>query len=314
LPLSSFHHHHHHHRQFPHELITYGGNGSAFSNWAQYHLTMKYLSEMTETQTLCLHSGHPMGLFPSNADAPRLIITNGMVVPNYSTREMYEHMYAIGVSQYGQMTAGSFCYIGPQGIVHGTTLTLLNAGRKFLGLGSSDGEGGGKGGGGDGGDGGGEGGTSLNGKLFVTAGLGGMSGAQPKAAVICGAVAIVAEVDGAAVEKRFNQGWVLEKTDDLDECLKLAKNAMKEKRGTSIAFHGNVVDLWERLAADAVQEEGEKTENEKLVPHLGSDQTSCHNPFGGGYYPVDVGACVRTCVRCCWREERESGFMFIFHL
>mmetsp|Transcript_40866 Transcript_40866/g.94137 ORF Transcript_40866/g.94137 Transcript_40866/m.94137 type:complete len:237 (-) Transcript_40866:19-729(-) len=185
--------------QFPGELVTYGGNGSAFSNWAQYLLTMKYLSTMTDEQTLALYSGHPMGLFPSNKDAPRLVVTNGMVIPNYSSRDDYERLYATGVSQYGQMTAGSFCYIGPQGIVHGTTLTLLNAGRKYLGV------------------------EGLGGKLYVTAGLGGMSGAQPKAGVITGAVTIVAEISREAVEKRHAQGWVDVWTESLDECLQLAK-------------------------------------------------------------------------------------------
>lgn len=255
--------------QFPHELITYGGNGSAFSNWAQYRLTMQHLSAMTDHQTLCLHSGHPMGLFPSHPNAPRLVVTNGMVVPNYSSRADYEEMYCAGVSQYGQMTAGSFCYIGPQGIVHGTTLTLLNAGRKYLGTADS-----------------------LQGKLFVTAGLGGMSGAQAKAAVIAGGVAIVAEVDENAVAKRHRQGWVLARTSDLDECLAWARAALAQGRATSIAYRGNVVDLWERLASDAA------THNQDLptagqtasclVPELGSDQTSCHNPFGGGYIPVGL--------------------------
>ena len=258
--------------QFPHELVTYGGNGSAFSNWAQYRLTMQHLSAMTDHQTLCLHSGHPMGVFPSHPDAPRLVVTNGMVVPNYSSREDYEEMYCAGVSQYGQMTAGSFCYIGPQGIVHGTTLTLLNAGRKYLNTRDS-----------------------LQGKLFVTAGLGGMSGAQAKAAVIAGGVAIVAEVDKNAVEKRHRQGWVLEKTSDLDECLELARAALSQGRATSIAYHGNVVDLWERFATDATKQKNEASGGHThssppacLIPELGSDQTSCHNPFAGGYFPVGV--------------------------
>jgi urocanate hydratase len=256
--------------QFPHELITYGGNGSAFSNWAQYRLTMQHLSAMTDHQTLCLHSGHPMGVFPSHPDAPRLVVTNGMVVPNYSSREDYEEMYCAGVSQFGQMTAGSFCYIGPQGIVHGTTLTLLNAGRKYLGTRDS-----------------------LQGKLFVTAGLGGMSGAQAKAAVIAGGVAIVAEVDKNAVEKRYRQGWVLEKTSDLDECLDLARAAIAQGRATSIAYHGNVVDLWERFAMEATKRRdlpsGEQQSSSAcIIPELGSDQTSCHNPFAGGYFPVGL--------------------------
>eukprot|EP00041_Stephanoeca_diplocostata_P028142 m.787861 g.787861 ORF g.787861 m.787861 type:complete len:1143 (-) comp23309_c1_seq2:1400-4828(-) len=238
--------------QYPHELVTYGGNGSAFSNWAQYHLTMAYLSRMEENQTLVLNSGHPQGLFTSHADAPRLSITNGLTIPNYSTRSEYERMYAQGVSQYGQMTAGSFCYIGPQGIVHGTTLTLLNAGRKYLGV------------------------DSLQGKLFVTAGLGGMSGAQAKAAVVAGSVTIVAEVKEAALSKRHAQGWVVERAEDLDDCFARARAAVREKRATSIAYHGNVVDLWEALA------------DSDVAVDLGSDQTSCHDPFGGGYYPVGM--------------------------
>jgi len=245
--------------QFPGELVTYGGNGSAFSNWAQYHLTMFYLSTMTDEQTLMLYSGHPMGLFPSHKDAPRMVVTNGMVIPNYSSRDDYERMYACGVSQYGQMTAGSFCYIGPQGIVHGTTLTLLNAGRKYLGV------------------------EGLAGKLYVTAGLGGMSGAQPKAGVITGAVSIVAEISREAVDKRHAQGWVDVKTDDLDECLRLAKEAKAAGRALSIAYCGNVVDVWERLA------ELKLSGNDAgLEVDLGSDQTSCHNPFTGGYYPVGL--------------------------
>ncbi|EGG22531.1 urocanate hydratase [Cavenderia fasciculata] len=238
--------------QFPHELITYGGNGSVFSNWAQYHLIMKYLSQMTDHQTLSMYSGHPMGLFPSLPSSPRLIITNGMVIPNYSSRQDYEKMYAIGVTQYGQMTAGSYCYIGPQGIVHGTTITLLNAGRKYLSI------------------------ESLAGKLFITSGLGGMSGAQAKAAVICGAIGVVAEVSLDAVTKRHKQGWVMEVYSDLDELINRIKLAKIEKKPLSIAYHGNVVDLWEKLAQSDVDVE------------LGSDQTSLHNPFNGGYYPVDI--------------------------
>ncbi|EFA78911.1 urocanate hydratase [Heterostelium album PN500] len=238
--------------QFPHELITYGGNGSVFQNWAQYHLVMKYLSEMTDNQTLSMYSGHPMGLFPSKPSSPRVIVTNGMVIPNYSSRADYERMYALGVSQYGQMTAGSYCYIGPQGIVHGTTITLLNAGRKYM---ASD---------------------DLRGKLFVTSGLGGMSGAQAKAAVICGAVGIVAEVNIDAVNKRHAQGWVLEVYSDLDKLIERIKSAKQEKKPMSIAYHGNVVDLWEKLVASDVDVE------------LGSDQTSLHNPYNGGYYPAEI--------------------------
>ncbi|KYQ89491.1 urocanate hydratase [Tieghemostelium lacteum] len=235
--------------QFPHELVTYGGNGSVFQNWAQYHLVMKYLSEMTEEQTLSIYSGHPMGLYPSTVNSPRVIVTNGMVIPNYSSRMDYERMYAQGVSQYGQMTAGSYCYIGPQGIVHGTTITLLNAGRKYLNIGD------------------------LRGRVFVTSGLGGMSGAQAKASVICGAIGIIAEINEAAVEKRYNQGWVLEKFRDIPALFTRVKKAIADKEALSIAYIGNVVDLWEELAKS------------DLHVDLGSDQTSLHNPFNGGYYP-----------------------------
>lgn len=238
--------------QYPHELITYGGNGSVFSNWAQYHNCMKLLSSMNDDQTLVLSSGHPMGLFQSSPEAPRVVVTNGMVVPNYSSRSEYERMYAQGVSQYGNMTAGSYCYIGPQGIVHGTTLTLLNAGRKYLGSGD------------------------LSGKIFVTAGLGGMSGAQAKAAVIAGCVAVIAEIKESALSKRYEQGWVEERAENLDDCIRRMISAKEQKRGTSIAYHGNVVDLWERLAKEGISVD------------LGSDQTSCHDPFGGGYYPVQL--------------------------
>lgn len=239
--------------QFPHELVTYGGNGSVFQNWAQYHVTMQYLCAMTEEQTLHLFSGHPHGLFPTAPNCPRLVITNGMVIPNYSRKEDLDRMNAMGVSQYGQMTAGSFCYIGPQGIVHGTTLTVLNAGRKYLG--SAD----------------------LAGKVYVTSGLGGMSGAQAKAAVICGAIGVVAEVSEFALKKRHEQGWVTERAVDLEDCISRIKVARKEKRAVSIAYLGNVVTLWERLC-----------EEEELIVELGSDQTSCHNPFNGGYYPVQI--------------------------
>jgi urocanate hydratase len=238
--------------QHPYELITYGGNGAVFQNWAQYRLTMKYLSEMTDEQTLVLYSGHPLGLFPSHRDAPRVVVTNGMVVPNHSTANDYDRLSALGVTSYGQMTAGSFMYIGPQGIVHGTVITLLNAGRKYLGTGEE----------------------ALAGRIFVTSGLGGMSGAQPKAAVIAGAVGIVAEVNPKAVKTRLDQGWVMEVETDLDRLLARADRARKAKEAVSIAYLGNVVDLWERLA------------KESFPIDLGSDQTSLHNPYGGGYYPA----------------------------
>jgi urocanate hydratase len=240
--------------QHPYELITYGGNGAVFQNWAQYRLTMKYLSEMTDEQTLVLYSGHPLGLFPSHKDAPRAVVTNGMVVPNHSTPDDYERLSALGVTSYGQMTAGSFMYIGPQGIVHGTAITLLNAGRKYLGTGDA----------------------GLAGRIFATSGLGGMSGAQAKAAVITGAVAIVAEVNPKAVKTRLDQGWVMEVESDLDRVISRAEKARRAKEAVSIAYSGNVVDLWERLA-----------EAGTLVD-LGSDQTSLHNPFAGGYYPVGM--------------------------
>ena len=239
--------------QHPHELITYGGNGAVFQNWAQYRLTMKYLSEMTDEQTLVLYSGHPMGLFPSHQDAPRVVVTNGMVIPNYSKPDDWERFNALGVSQYGQMTAGSFMYIGPQGIVHGTTITVLNAGRKI----SKHGEG-------------------LGGKLFITAGLGGMSGAQPKAANIAGCISITAEINPKATHTRYSQGWVDEVIDDLDKLVERVKVAREKKETVSIAFQGNVVDVWERFAEGDVPVE------------LGSDQTSLHNPWAGGYYPVGV--------------------------
>ena len=237
--------------QHPHELITYGGNGAVFQNWAQYRLTMKYLSEMTDEQTLVLYSGHPMGLFPSRRDAPRVVVTNGMVIPNYSKPDDWERFNALGVSQYGQMTAGSFMYIGPQGIVHGTTITVLNAGRKI----SKHGEG-------------------LAGKLFITAGLGGMSGAQPKAGDIAGCISVVAEVNPKATHTRYSQGWVDEVIDDLDRLVERVREAREKKEVVSIAYQGNVVDLWERFA------EGD------IPVELGSDQTSLHNPWAGGYYPV----------------------------
>lgn len=240
--------------QHPHELITYGGNGAVFQNWAQYLLTMKYLSEMTDEQTLVMYSGHPLGLFPSHPDAPRVVVTNGMVIPNYSKPDDWERFNALGVSQYGQMTAGSYMYIGPQGIVHGTTITVLNAGRKRL----KDGR------------------DNLGGMLFVSAGLGGMSGAQPKAGNIAGVVSIVAEINPKAVETRRRQGWVDEVYISLDELLRRAADARAKREAVSLAYQGNVVDLWERLADEGVNVD------------LGSDQTSLHNPWAGGYYPAGV--------------------------
>ncbi|MDX9907696.1 MAG: urocanate hydratase [Bacteroidales bacterium] len=239
--------------QHPHELITYGGNGAVFQNWAQYLLTMKYLSEMTNEQTLVMYSGHPLGLFPSHPDAPRVVVTNGMVIPNYSSQDDYERFNALGVSQYGQMTAGSYMYIGPQGIVHGTTITILNAGRRL-----------------DPGNG------SLAGKVFVTSGLGGMSGAQAKAAVIAGAVGVVAEVNPAAVSKRHEQGWVDEVFIDLDLLLARIQKARILREAVSIAYQGNIVDLWEKMA------------EQNFDVELGSDQTSLHNPWAGGYYPAGI--------------------------
>jgi urocanate hydratase len=236
--------------QHPHELITYGGNGAVFQNWAQYRLCMKYLAEMTDEQTLVMYSGHPMGLFPSHKDAPRVVVTNGMVIPNYSSRDDYERMNALGVSQYGQMTAGSFMYIGPQGIVHGTTITLMNAARMHP--------------------------TSNQMKLFVSSGLGGMSGAQPKAGVIAGMIAVVAEINPKAVKIRHKQGWVDEVFTDLGLLLKRIEQARKNSQAISLAYQGNVVDLWEFLAEREVEVD------------LGSDQTSLHNPFAGGYYPSGI--------------------------
>ncbi len=238
--------------QHPHELITYGGNGAVFQNWAQYLLTMQYLSQMTDRQTLVMYSGHPMGLFPSHPDAPRVVVTNGMVIPNYSKPDDWERFNAMGVSQYGQMTAGSYMYIGPQGIVHGTTITVMNAARKRMKAGDTD----------------------LRGMLFVSSGLGGMSGAQPKAGVISGVVSVIAEINPKAVQIRHSQGWVDEVYDSLDELLPRIEKARKAKEAVSLAYQGNVVDLWERLAKDNVQVD------------LGSDQTSLHNPWAGGYYPV----------------------------
>ncbi len=239
--------------QHPHELITYGGNGAVFQNWAQYLLTMQYLAQMTDEQTLAMYSGHPMGLFPSHTDAPRVVVTNGMMIPNYSQPDDWEKFNALGVTQYGQMTAGSFMYIGPQGIVHGTTITVLNAGRMI----SENGEG-------------------LEGKIFLTAGLGGMSGAQPKAGNIAGCITICAEVNKKATQTRHSQGWVDEVIDNLDELMTRVTSAKANKEIVSIAYQGNVVSVWERFA-----EEGIKVD-------LGSDQTSLHNPWAGGYYPVGL--------------------------
>ena len=241
--------------QHPHELIIYGGNGAIFQNWAQYRLTMQYLATMTEEQTLAMYSGHPLGLFPSHKDAPRVIVTNGMVIPNYSSQDHWEKFNALGVSQYGQMTAGSYMYIGPQGIVHGTTITVMNAARKQLkkrGISGDD----------------------RSGMLFVTAGLGGMSGAQPKAGDIAGVVSVTAEINPKAARKRYEQGWVDELHDDLDELIPRIRKAVESKETVSLAYVGNVVDLWERLAAEGVNVD------------LGSDQTSLHNPWAGGYYPA----------------------------
>ncbi len=239
--------------QHPHELITYGGNGAVFQNWAQYLLTMKYLAEMTDEQTLVVYSGHPLGLFPSHPDAPRVVVTNGMVVPNYSKPDDWERFNALGVSQYGQMTAGSYMYIGPQGIVHGTTITILNAGRRLK---ADD--------------------PGLAGKVFVTSGLGGMSGAQAKAAVIAGAVGVVAEINPKAVEKRHSQGWVDEVYTDLTGLLARIKKAKNDKEAVSLAYQGNIVDLWKSL------------NKSDILIELGSDQTSLHNPWAGGYYPAGL--------------------------
>ena len=242
--------------QHPHELIIYGGNGAIFQNWAQYRLVMQYLATMTDEQTLVMYSGHPLGLFPSHRDAPRVIVTNGMVIPNYSKPDDWERFNALGVSQYGQMTAGSYMYIGPQGIVHGTTITVMNAARKQLrkrGAANTD---------------------DRGGMLFVTAGLGGMSGAQPKAGNIAGVVSVTAEINPLAAEKRHAQGWVDELHYDLDELIPRIRKAMAAKEVVSLAYVGNVVDLWERLS------------DENVPVDLGSDQTSLHNPWAGGYYPV----------------------------
>lgn len=237
--------------QHPHELITYGGNGSVFQNWGQYLLTMQYLSEMTEEQTLVMYSGHPMGLFPSNKNAPRVVVTNGMMIPNHSSQENWNKFNALGVTQYGQMTAGSYMYIGPQGIVHGTTITVLNAAR-MLGNGHT------------------------KGRLFVTSGLGGMSGAQAKAAVIAGMIGVIAEINPTAAQKRHAQGWVDEIFTDLDELIDRIKVAKREEEAVSLAYQGNIVELWERLVDSDIHVD------------LGSDQTSLHNPYSGGYYPVGL--------------------------
>lgn len=241
--------------QHPDELITYGGNGAVFQNWAQYRLTMKYLAEMTDEQTLVMYSGHPLGVFPSHREAPRAVVTNGMVIPNYSSPDDWERMNALGVSQYGQMTAGSYMYIGPQGIVHGTTITLLNAGRIKARVPSQD----------------------LRGKIFVTSGLGGMSGAQPKATVISGGICLVAEVNPKATRIRHEQGWVDEVYSDTDKLLMRMNRARQSKEAVSLAYQGNIVDLWECLADKNVEVD------------LGSDQTSLHNPWAGGYYPAGIG-------------------------
>lgn len=239
--------------QHPHELITYGGNGAVFQNWAQYLLTMKYLSQMTEQQTLHMYSGHPMGLFPSSENAPRVVVTNGMMIPNYSKPDDWEKFNALGVTQYGQMTAGSYMYIGPQGIVHGTTITVMNAFRKHL----PEGE-------------------SIQGKVFVTSGLGGMSGAQPKAGNIAGCITVCAEVNPAAARKRHAQGWVDLLLEDMEGLILAVKAAMAKKEVISIAYIGNIVDVWEQF------------DKQNIPITVGSDQTSLHNPWSGGYYPVDL--------------------------
>ena len=240
--------------QHPHELITYGGNGAVFQNWAQYRLTMKYLSEMTDEQTLVMYSGHPMGLYPSHKDAPRVVVTNGMMIPNYSKPDDWEKFNALGVTQYGQMTAGSYMYIGPQGIVHGTTITVMNAARKV----AKNGE------------------DPFAGKIFVTSGLGGMSGAQPKAGNIAGVITVIAEVNPKAVYTRHSQGWVDEVVTNIDELAVRVKKAKADKEVISIAYQGNIVDVWEKF------------DEENIFIDLGSDQTSLHNPWAGGYYPAEI--------------------------
>jgi len=241
--------------QYPHELVTYGGNGGVFQNWAQYLITMEYLSKMREDQTLVMYSGHPLGLFPSSNDSPMVVVTNGMVIPNYSSQKDYERMSALGVSQYGQMTAGSYMYIGPQGIVHGTTITILNAARKYLGRTSEQG---------------------LGGVLYVTSGLGGMSGAQAKAAVIAGAVCLIAEIDPVPAHKRHSQGWLSELYEDLGELCTRAEQAISKKEAVSLGYLGNIVDLLEYLV------------DRGITPELASDQTSLHNPWLGGYMPANL--------------------------
>jgi urocanate hydratase len=238
--------------QYPHELVTYGGNGSVFQNWIQYRITMHYLSQMNENQTLVMYSGHPLGLFPSNVNSPRVVITNGLTIPNYSSQNDYEVMNALGVTQYGQMTAGSYMYIGPQGIVHGTTLTILNAARKYLNFDTKDG---------------------LGGLLYVTSGLGGMSGAQAKAAVITGAVSVIADSNSHAAVKRHEQGWLSELFYDLDELIIRLRVSLENKEAVSLGYVGNIIDVWEKL------------DYENIIPDLGSDQTSLHNPWLGGYTP-----------------------------
>jgi urocanate hydratase len=239
--------------QHPHELITYGGNGAVFQNWAQFRLTMRYLSEMTDDQTLVMYSGHPLGLFPSKADAPRVVVTNGMVIPNYSTQDHWEKFNALGVSQYGQMTAGSYMYIGPQGIVHGTTITIMNAARMIS-----------------------KPGDEVRTKLFVSSGLGGMSGAQPKAASIAGLISVIAEVNHKALKTRHSQGWVDEVFFDSDSLVKRVREVASQKKTVSIGYEGNIVDIWEKFA------------DENIFVDLGSDQTSLHNPWSGGYYPAGL--------------------------
>ena len=234
--------------QHPHELITYGGNGSVFQNWAQYLITMKYLSEMSDEQTLVMYSGHPLGLFPSSKNAPRVVVTNGMVIPNYSKKSDLEKFNALGVSQYGQMTAGSYMYIGPQGIVHGTTITVLNAFRKIK--------------------------KNPKGRVFVTSGLGGMSGAQPKAGNISGCITICAEVNIKAIKTRYSQNWIDEVISDSDKLTERVKIAQKNKEIVSIAYHGNIVEVWESFYEN------------NITVDIGSDQTSLHNPWSGGYYPI----------------------------
>ena len=275
--------------QHPHELITYGGNGAVFQNWAQYRLAMQYLSMMTEEQTLVMYSGHPLGLFPSHKDAPRVIVTNGMVIPNYSKQDDWERFNALGVSQYGQMTAGSYMYIGPQGIVHGTTITVMNAARKQLrakGIPATR--------------------KNMKGMLFVTSGLGGMSGAQPKAGNISGVVSVVAEINPLAARKRYDQGWVDEIHESLDELIPRIRKACTEKETVSLAYQGNIVDLWERL------------DREGIHVDLGSDQTSLHNPWAGGYYPAgytydesrrmmaEEPERFKECVRASLRRQAEA--------